>query len=40
MKVWDASNAVVYDNRRGASDDVDTADPQALGGGSVVVHRK
>ncbi len=40
LKVWDASNAVVYDNRRGASDDVDGADPQALGGGSIVVHRK
>ena len=40
LKVWDASNAVVYDNRRGNSDDIDTADPQALGGGSIVVHRK
>ncbi|HEX6130342.1 MAG TPA: PKD domain-containing protein, partial [Actinomycetota bacterium] len=40
LKVWDASDAVVYDNRRGASDDVDGADPQALGGGSIVVHRK
>jgi hypothetical protein len=40
LKVWNASNAVVYDNRRGASDDVDNADPQALGGGSIVVHRK
>jgi hypothetical protein len=40
LKVWDASNTVVYDNRRGSSDDVDTADPQALGGGSIVVHRK
>jgi hypothetical protein len=40
LKVWDASNTVVYDNRRGSSDDVDTADPQALAGGSIVVHRK
>jgi PKD domain len=40
LKVWDASHAVVYDNRPGASDDVDAADPQALGGGSIVVHRK
>ena len=40
LKVWDASNAVVYDNRRGATDDIDDADPQALGGGSIVIHRK
>ena len=40
LKVWDASNTVVYDNRRGISDDVDTADPQAIDGGSIVVNRK
>jgi hypothetical protein len=40
LKVWDAAHAVVYDNRQGASDDLDAADPQAIGGGSIVVHRR
>ncbi len=39
IKIWDrASNTVVYDNRRGTSDDVDNSDPQAIGGGSIVIH--
>jgi PKD repeat protein len=40
IKIWDrATNHVVYDNRRGVSDDLDNADPQAIGGGSIVIHR-
>jgi hypothetical protein len=33
-----ATGAVVYDNVLGAPDDIDTASPQALGGGSIVIH--
>ena len=41
IKIWDSNNGngVVYDNRRGQSDDMDLADPQAIGGGSIVIHR-
>lgn len=40
IKIWDtASNTVVYDNNYGGSDDIDTANPQALGGGSIVIHK-
>ncbi len=40
IKIWNAAtHAVVYDNRLGASDDIASADPQALGAGSVVIHR-
>ena len=40
IKVWDmATDAVIYDNNMGASDDVDSADPQELGGGSIVIHK-
>lgn len=41
IKIWDATagHEVVYDNRRGVSDDMDDADPQALGGGSIVIHK-
>jgi len=40
IKIWDKNNydAVVYDNVLGASDDIDTASPQAIGGGSIVIH--
>ena len=39
IKIWDAStNAVVYDNVMGGSDDINLANPQALGGGSIVIH--
>ena len=31
--------AVVYDNRMGASDDVDVADPMVISGGSIVIHK-
>ncbi len=31
--------SVIYDNRMGVSEDVDLADPTALGGGSIVIHK-
>ncbi len=33
-----SDNQVVYDNVRGASDDPDQANPQAIAGGSIVIH--
>ena len=41
IKIWDNNNggAIVYDNV-GGSDDIDTANPQAIGGGSIVIHKK
>jgi hypothetical protein len=30
---------VVYDNQRGQSTDLNTAEPQAISGGSIVVHK-
>jgi len=33
------SNAVVFDNRYGTPTDIDTADPQAIAGGSIVIHK-
>jgi hypothetical protein len=33
-----STGAVVYDNSLGSSDDMDAANPQALSGGSIVVH--
>lgn len=30
---------LVYDNSPGASDDIDAANPQAIGGGSIVIHK-
>jgi hypothetical protein len=40
IKIWDnASGGVIYDNKRGTSDDIDSADPQAIGGGSIVIHK-
>lgn len=39
IKVWDAvSEVVVYDNVRGASDDIDGAGPQPIAGGSIRIH--
>ncbi len=38
IKITDGTN-VVYDNKFGASDDIDSADPQAISGGSIVVHK-
>jgi hypothetical protein len=37
IKIWNAAG-IVYDNVPGAPDDLDRAAPQAIGGGSVVVH--
>ena len=40
IKIWDkASGGVVYDNRKGSPDDLDAADPQAIGGGSIVIQK-
>jgi HYR domain/PKD domain len=40
MKIWDKiSLAVIYDNVIGAPDDIDTANPQNIAGGSIVIHR-
>jgi hypothetical protein len=40
IKIWDkATSAVVYDNRVGAPEDIDAADPQEIAGGSIVIHR-
>jgi hypothetical protein len=33
------SNRVVFDNRNGVATDMDTADPQAIAGGSIVIHK-
>jgi hypothetical protein len=33
------SNAVVFDNKYGSPTDIDTADPQAIAGGSIVIHK-
>lgn len=41
IKIWDkATGQVIYDNKRGASDDIDSADPQAISGGSIVIHKQ
>jgi PKD repeat protein len=40
IKIWDkATGTVVFDNILGGSDDIDTANPPAIGGGSIVVHK-
>lgn len=40
IKVWDlSSGTTVYDNVAGSSDDIDLADPQSLGGGSISIRR-
>jgi hypothetical protein len=44
IKIWkkateSSPEVLVYDNVLGASDDIDAANPQALGGGSIVIHR-
>ena len=33
------NGVVVYDNRVGASDDIDLANPMAISGGSIVIHK-
>jgi len=38
IKIWNkGSGGVIYDNARGSSDDIDDADPQVLGGGSITI---
>jgi hypothetical protein len=39
LKIWDKSRvgAVLYDNVIGASDDVEKSNPQAVGGGSIII---
>ncbi|HEX6129005.1 MAG TPA: ELWxxDGT repeat protein, partial [Candidatus Limnocylindria bacterium] len=39
IKIWNEIG-VVYDNRSGADDSLAVADTQAIGGGSIVIHRK
>ncbi|HEX8173323.1 MAG TPA: DNA/RNA non-specific endonuclease [Thermoanaerobaculia bacterium] len=40
IRIWNkTTGATVYDNVPNASDDLDSANPQPLGGGSVVVHK-
>jgi hypothetical protein len=39
IKIWNqATGAVVYDNVPGASDDINSANPQAIAGGSIAIH--
>jgi hypothetical protein len=39
IKIWNTSTgATVYDNVVGASDDIDSASPQIISGGSIVIH--
>lgn len=41
IKIWDeASGTTIYDNKYGTSDDIDSADPQDISGGSIVIHSK
>lgn len=42
IKIWDKNNGdtVVYDNAMGSSEDIEGANPQVIGGGSIVVHSK
>ena len=38
IKIWDElTDLVIYDNKRGESDDVA---PTVIGGGSIVIHKK
>jgi len=40
IKIWDkATGAVVYDNVPTALDDIDSANPQIIGGGSIVIQK-
>jgi hypothetical protein len=39
IKIWNDSG-VVYDNMLDAPEDIDGANPQAIGGGSIVIHNK
>jgi PKD repeat protein len=39
IKITNSTGATVYDNAPGLSDDIDKVDPQAIGGGSIVIHK-
>jgi len=40
IKVWDvATGSIVYDNAPSSSDDINASNQQALGGGSIVIHK-
>ena len=40
LKVWNpTTNAVVYDNSLGSSEDIDVANPQVIATGSIVIHK-
>jgi hypothetical protein len=39
IKIWDAAGGVLYDNVPGDGDDIDSANPQILGGGSITIHK-
>ncbi len=41
IKIWDnnAGGATVYDNSPGSSDDINSANPEAIAGGSIVIHK-
>ena len=40
IKIWDkATGAIVYDNAKGGSEDINNARPQAISGGSIMIHK-
>ena len=39
IRIWDATNGTtLFDNVAGASDDIDSANPQPIGGGNITIH--
>ena len=40
IKIWRLSDGVVVYDNVGGSDDIDNANPQAISGGSIVIHSK
>lgn len=41
IKIWHAASGdLLYDNVNGSSDDIDSANPQALASGSITIHKK
>ena len=40
IKIWDRrTGAAVFDNAAGSPEDIDAANPQAISGGNIVVHK-
>jgi hypothetical protein len=40
IKIWDnATGAIVYDNAQAGSEDINNTRPQAIGGGSIMIHK-